>query len=330
MDEIFSTEDSARLYDTVEVVWGKDDPMPMRDFRAALPEAIAVVCATWRYGDALDIADNLRAIVTVSGAFPLELAYETCFDRKIRVLSAAPAFARQVAEYSLASALAAGREIVAGDRAMRANKEKWQHKGNVGSFMLYGKTVGIIGYGNLARELRPLLEPFGCRQLVYDPWLSSGYLRSLGVEPVELEHLMKESIVIFVLAVPTSENQSLLTREILELIRPGAALVLMSRAHVVDFDALTHLVLAGRFKAVIDVFPEEPLDPNHPIRQAEGVILSAHRAGSVREGLWEIGRMTVDDLEAIAAGMPPRRLQNAEPELALRYVTCRVPAHEEN
>jgi phosphoglycerate dehydrogenase-like enzyme len=226
--------------------------------------------------------------------------------------------------------LAAGRDIVASDRAMRANKEKWQHEGNVSSFLLYGKTVGIIGYGNLARKLRPLLAPFGCRQLVYDPWLSPGYLRSLGVEPVGLGQLMKESKVIFVLAVPTSQNQALLSREMLELTQPGAVLALMSRAHVVDFDALTHLVLAGQFKAVIDVFPEEPLDPNHPIRRAEGVILSAHRAGSVREGLWEIGRMTVDDLEAIVMGMPPRRLQNAEPELALRYVTCRVPAHKAN
>jgi phosphoglycerate dehydrogenase-like enzyme len=330
MEEIFSTEDRARLFDVVKVIWGTDDPMPMREFRSALPEAIAVICADWRYDDAIDIAHNLRAILTVSGVFPLKLDYEKCFDRGIRVLSAAPAFARQVAEYSLATALAAGRGIVDGDRAMRANKEKWQHEGNVDSFLLYSKTIGIIGYGNLARELRPLLAPFGCRQLVYDPWLSTGYLRSLDVEPVSLEQLMKESKVIFVLAVPTSQNQALLSREILELVQPGAVLVLMSRAHVVDFDALTDLVLAGRFKAVIDVFPEEPLDPNHPIRQAEGALLSAHRAGSVSEGLWEIGRMAVDDLEAIVLGVPPRRLQNAEPELALRYVTCRVPAREEN
>jgi len=330
MDEIFSPEDRKRLYETVEVVWGNDEPMPTDAFRRALPQAIAVVCADWRYGDALDIAENLRAILTVSGAFPLELDYKTCFKRRIRVLSAAPAFARQVAEYALATALAASRDIVAGDRAMRAGQEKWLHAGNVGTFLLYGKTVGIIGYGNLARELRPLLAPFGCPLLVYDPWLSQGYLRSLSAEPASLERLMNESKVIFVLAVPTSENQALLSREMLELIQPGAVLVLVSRAHVIDFEALTGLVLAGRFKAVVDVFPEEPFDPHHPIRQAEGVILSAHRAGSVGEGLWEIGQMTVDDLEAIVIGAPPRRLQNAEPELALRYVTCGVPAYDED
>ena len=72
-------------------------------------------------------------------------------------------------------------------------------------------------------------------------------------------------------------------------IQPGAVLVLISRAHVVDFDALTELVLAGRFKAAIDVFPVEPLPLDHPIRRAPNAVLSGHRAGSVPEGLREIG-----------------------------------------
>jgi phosphoglycerate dehydrogenase-like enzyme len=61
--------------------------------------------------------------------------------------------------------------------------------------------------------------------------------------------------------------------------------VLMGRAHVVDFDVLAEFVLAGRVKAAIDVFPVEPLSLDHPIRRAPGAVLSAHRAGSVTEGL---------------------------------------------
>ena len=112
----------------------------------------------------------------------------------------------------------------------------------------------------------------------------------------------------------------MLSRERLELLRPGSVLVLVSRAHVVDFDALTELVLAGRFKAGIDVFPTEPLEPEHPIRQAPGAVLSAHRAGPLEEALLDIGTRVVDDLEAIVRGLPPRRLQVAEPELASRHV----------
>lgn len=319
MAEIFSPAALERLHHLVEVVWGQDAPMPLEMAPAVLQDALAVVCGDWRYGEISSDITNLRAILSVSGSFPRNLDYEACFARHIRVLSAAPAFGPQVAEMALGMALAAGRDIVTGDRAMRAGAEQWLHAGNAGTSLLYHKPVGLIGFGGLARALLPLLRPFGCSIAVYDPWMSQGYLRSQGVEPVELIPLLEESQVIFVLAVPSVENQALLSRELLERILPGAILILISRAHVVDFDALTELVLARRFKAAIDVFPIEPLPLNHPIRQAPGAILSAHRAGSVKEGLWEIGQMVVDDLEAIVQGLPPQRLQAAQPELIRRY-----------
>jgi phosphoglycerate dehydrogenase-like enzyme len=218
----------------------------------------------------------------------------------------------------LALALAVSRDIAASDQAFREGTEEWMHAGNVGTFLLYGKPVGFIGYGSLARNLQPLLAPFACPISVYDPWLASGFLRSQKVEPVDLEQLLETSRFIFVLAAPSHENRALLSRRLLERIQPGAVLVLLSRAHVIDFDALTDLVLAGRFRAAIDVFPTEPMPLDHPIRRARGALLSAHRAGSVTEGLWEIGTMVVDDLEAIARHLPPQRLQGAQLELAPR------------
>jgi phosphoglycerate dehydrogenase-like enzyme len=330
MEEIFHPDDRERLYEMAEVVWGKNEQMPLEEFRSAVPEAQAVICSEWRYGnETLDQAQKLRGILSVSGAFPSDLDYGKCYDRRIRVLSCAPAFARQVAEMSLAMALAACRNLAWSDRAFRRGEEKYLWAGNQNTFMLYGKTVGIIGYGNLARELRPLLEPFGCRYLVYDPWLAGGYLSRLGVEPVGLEELLSKSAVIFVLAVPSAENEALLSRSMLERIQRGSVLVLMSRARVVDFEALTELVLAGRFSLATDVFPYEPVEKDHPIRMAENAVLTPHIAGSVPEGLWEIGQMAVDDLEAILKGLPPRRMQNAEPELAQRYVPGYVSKKKE-
>ena len=327
MNEIFSPDDQIRLKETVEVVWGRDEPMPIEEFMAALPETVAVVCADWRYGnDKLRAARNLRAILDVGGGFPLGIDFDFCFANHIRVLSAAPSFGRQVAEMALGMALAACRDICAGDLAFRNGTEKWLHAGNVGTFMLFDKPVGFIGFGGLARCLRPLLEPFGCPIAVHDPWLGDGFLRSQGVTPMSLDKLMETSRVIFVLAAPSVENRAFLSREVLEMIQPGAVLVLISRAHVVDFEALTDLVVAGRFKAAIDVFPSEPFPLDHPIRHAPGAILSAHRAGSVPEGLWEMGQMVVDDLEAIARGLPPQRLHVAQPETVRRYASIVVPA----
>ncbi len=330
MDEIFSAADLRRLHDLADVVWGKDERMPLPDFLRALPEAEAVVCADWRYGDVLEQAPKLKAIMTVSGAFPLELDYEACYERRIRVLSAAPGFARQVAEFSLGLAIASAREIVRHDRLMRRGEELYLWAGNADTFMLYDQPAGIIGYGSIGRELHRLLQPFGMSLSVYDPWLGDGYLRRQGLRPLSLEALLSTARFIFVLAVPSSENRAMITRDLLELIQEKAVFVLASRAHVVDFEALTELVRAGRFKLATDVFPQEPLAPDHPIRRAEGAILSAHRAGSVAQGMVELGEMVVDDLEAVIQGLPPRRLQLAEPELSRRYVSNRAKAPEES
>jgi phosphoglycerate dehydrogenase-like enzyme len=181
-------------------------------------------------------------------------------------------------------------------------------------FHLFDQTVGFIGFGGIARALKPLLTPFRCPIQVYDPWLTDGFLRTQGVTPVDLQTLLQTSRVIFVLAVPSAENRALLSRERLETIAPGAALILVSRAHLVDFDALTELLLAGRFRAGIDVYPTEPLPADHPIRTAPGAVLSAHRAGGDAHGYHNIGRMVVNDLEAVLAGRAPQEMQTAQPE----------------
>ena len=162
MADVFSTEDIVRLNDTVDVVWGQDEPMPENDFLTALPEAFGVVCGGWRYGDVLDRAERLKAVVTVSGGWPSELDYATCFERGIRVLSAAPAFANAVAELALGLALACGRDIVGEDRAVRAGDERWLSAADgLDTFLLSGKRVGFVGFGNIGRRLQSLIEPFG-------------------------------------------------------------------------------------------------------------------------------------------------------------------------
>ncbi len=330
MNEIFTPNDRARLYELADVIWGKDEPMPQAAFVEALPEADTIICCLWRYGnEVLPRAQKLRAIFSVEGAFPLDLDHNYCFAHNIRILSIAPTFARQVAEMSLGMAIAACREISLGDRAFRNGTEQYLHAGNVNTFLLYDKSVGFIGYGSIARALQKLLAPFNVTMAAYDPWLTDGFIRSNGVRPATLDDLLQHSRFIFVLAAPTVENRAFLAREQLEKIQQDAVVVLMSRAHVVDFDALTDLVLQGRFRLATDVLPTEPLPADHPIRHADNAILSGHRAGSVKEGLQEIGAMVVDDLEAVLRGLPPQRLPTLQPELSRRYAPIIVPAPDE-
>ena len=319
MDEIFEPGDLARLHACCHVVWGRDHPMPLDLIERERGAAFAVVTTRWRYGDLAQLPE-LQAILEVGGRHPspASVDYETCQRRGIRVLSCAPAFGPMVAEMALGMAIDAARQITAGHDAFQRGTEKYLWHGNQDTFTLYDETVGFIGFGGLAQCLKPLLAPFGCRLLAHDPWRTDQYIEDQGAEPVSLDELLSRARVIFVLAIPSNENRAQLDRAKLQLIRADAVFVLMSRAHVVDFEALTDLLEAGRFRAAIDVFPEEPMPADHRIRRVPGAVLSAHRAGSVKGDSTLIGRMVVDDLEAMAQGLPPWRMQAAAPEIVRR------------
>jgi phosphoglycerate dehydrogenase-like enzyme len=153
---------------------------------------------------------------------------------------------------------------------------------------------------------------------VYDPWVPDLLIERAGALPAALDDLLATSRVIFVFAAVTSDNEGFLSRAKLELIAPGSALLLMSRAGVVDFRALRELVAGGRFKAATDVFPDEPVARGDAVRNLDGMLLSPHRAGGMREAFLQIGRLVVADLELILQGLPPQACKRAERETAGR------------
>jgi len=314
-DNIFHPNDLKRLYALGDVLWGKDHPIPDNELCSLKEHINVIITGQWRYGDVSQFP-KLKAILEVSGGFPSssQLSYDTCFSRSIRVMSCAPAFCPAVAEMALGLAISTARKIVWNEAAFRRGEANWSHKEFGGTFTLYDKPAGFIGFGGLAKALRHLLKPFRTPIQVYDPWLTDSYLEHEGVRPVDLETLLQTSRFIYVLAVPTKSNQALLDRQKLELIPEDSVFLLMSRAHIVDFGALTDLLSKGRFKAGIDVFPQEPLSLDHPIRQLPNVVLSSHRAGAIGESLLNIGRLLVRDVEAIVSGRVPQEFQVAQPE----------------
>jgi phosphoglycerate dehydrogenase-like enzyme len=106
----------------------------------------------------------------------------------------------------------------------------------------------------------------------------------------------------------------MLGRRELELMPDGAALLVMSRAAVVDLDALVELAAAGRLRAAIDVWPREPVPADHPARSVEGLLLSPHRTGGMPEAFQAIGGLVVADLELVLGGLPPVACRRAERE----------------
>ncbi|SEP65224.1 NAD(P)-dependent oxidoreductase [Microlunatus flavus] len=315
VERIFRPETLARLRERFTVV----EPAGADGLDAALPDAWAVVGQPDLPTERLDRAPDLRAVVNVEGNFYPNIDYPTAFARSIRVLGCGPAYAQAVAEHALGLALDLARGISREDRAFREGRERYLGEGNADAVLLRHADVGLVGYGNLGRALRPLLAPFAPTLRVYDPWLPDAVLREADATPAGLDEVLSSSRFVFVLATVTGDSEHLLGARELDLLPDGARLVLVSRAAVTDYDALAERVAAGRFLAASDVWPEEPVPADSPFRSLEGVVLSAHRAGGIPAAFLEIGDMVVDDLELMAAGLAPVRLQQAAPELVGRY-----------
>ena len=314
LDMICDGPTRRRLETLGRLIVSDREPMPDGVVEQHLPDAVAIVGQTDLPAERLARAPNLRAVVNIEGNFLPNVDYAAARERGIHVLCASPAFATPVAEAALGMAIDLARGIGAADRAVRAGTETYGLESNAGAFLLSGSPVGIVGFGDLGRALRRLLVPFACPVLVHDPWLPEVAIRREGAEPAALDHVLQASRVVFVFASATAENAQFIGVRELGLIPDGGALLLMSRAGVVDFEALLREVARGRLRAAVDVFPEEPLSPDHPARALEGLLLSPHRAGGMPEAFLEIGRLAVADLELILRGLPPVVCKRAEAE----------------
>ena len=319
MEMIFTPEAQRRLNEIAELIVFQTDRMPAEMVEKFLPETEILIGQTDLPGERLDRAPRLRAIFNVEGNFLANVDYHRCFERGIRVLIASPAFALSVAESALGLGLDLARGISWNDRAFRSGKETYGLDSNHGYRLFAGMKVGIIGFGDLGRTFRPLIQPFRCPVKIYDPWLPEREIRRYDAVPAGLEEVLSWADAIFVFAGVTNENQGFLGRAELSLIRPGGLFVLMSRAAVVDFDALTEAAKSGRVRVATDVFPDEPLDKNHPIRAVEKTVLSAHRSGGMPEAFLEIGDMVLSDLELLLRGLPPVSCKPAQPETVSRF-----------
>jgi phosphoglycerate dehydrogenase-like enzyme len=257
---------------------------------------------------------QLRAIFNVEGNFLPNVDYQCCFRRGIRVLTISPVFAEPVAELALGLAIDLGRGITRSDQDFREGTEQYGLEANRDVRSLFHQPVGFLGFGDLARALLPLLTPFRCRVRVYDPWLPRELITEAGCEACSLEDVLRQSRIIFVLASATLENKAFIGDPQFSQMQPGTIFVLLSRAAVVDFDALVRAAQVRHIRVATDVFPEEPLSQQHSARRTRNMLLSAHKGGALERTLKRIGSVVVADTELICRGLPPVMCKIAQPE----------------
>lgn len=316
LDLIMEPSVRARLEALGEVIVSEDRQMPAEEVERYLPDTVLIFGQTDMPRERLDRAPRLKAIINVESNFLPNIDYQACVERGIWVITPASAFASPVAEASLAMALDLARGITAADREFRQGTERYGLEGNSETFRFAGAPVGIIGFGDLGRELRELIRPFRNTVRVFDPWLPKEIVERLDCLPSTLDELLRESQVVFVFASVTSENEGFLGKKEFALMKPGAAFLLMSRAAIVDFPAMLEAAASGHIRVATDVFPEEPVKAGDPVRSAHGILLSAHRTGGTRDAFYALGSMAVADAELIMKGLPPRLCRRADPATA--------------
>ncbi|MBB4053346.1 phosphoglycerate dehydrogenase-like enzyme [Devosia subaequoris] len=317
LDLIFTPGQKQVLFDRYEVVETGASGV------AALPNHI-LARAKYILGQppiseqTLEKLGQLRCVLNVESNLIDNMPYERLFQRGIYVLTTGAVFAEPVAELGLGLALDLFRGITNGDNDFRHGKERWGGEGNASARLLSGAEVGIIGFGDLGRALNRLLSGFRAKIKVFDPWLPASLLADNNVTPASLEEVLSQSDVVFVVASVTTENEGFLGGESFRSMRKGAAFVLLSRADVVDFEALMAAVVKGHIVAASDVFPEEPLASDHPVRELKGFLRSAHRAGALDIAFKRMGDMVLEDMNLMDRGLPPMRCKRAERETVSR------------
>ncbi len=229
-------------------------------------------------GQVLKNANRLRLIAHAAGSVA-DLVTDEVYEEGIKVCSANDTMARYVAEGVLAYILAGIRHITLHDSEMKRG-ELWLRRVET-SGSLFDKKLGLVGLGTVGLQLLDLLEPFHVQVKIYDPYLIKDRIAKYSnVTLCSLDEVLSWGDVISIHASLTQETYQLINKRRLALLKDHTLLVNTARGLIVDETALVSELASRRIGAVLDVFEEEPLDLNSPLRKLENVILMPHMAGS--------------------------------------------------
>ncbi len=213
---------------------------------------------------------------------------------------------RPVAVATMTFVLALSHKLLIKDRLTRDGRwgEKLDHMG----MGVTGRTLGVIGLGNIGREVFALAQPFGMRHLAYDPYATSDVA---GVERTDLETLLRTSDFVCICCALTPETHHLINAERLALMRDTAYLINVARGPIVDQKALTVALRERRIRgAGLDVFEQEPVDPGDPILTLDNVIVAPHAICWTDECFLGNGRSACESILDVAAGRVPKHVVN--------------------
>jgi phosphoglycerate dehydrogenase-like enzyme len=232
---------------------------------------------------------------------------DACTARGVLVTITPDSVRRPMAAGAMAFVLTLAHRLPEMDRHVRAGGfDRFAHVG----MGLEGRTLGIVGLGNVGREVAMLAAPFGLRIVAADPFLAEA---PAGVELLPLDEVLAASDFLVVTCPLTPETHHLLDAARLGRLKPGAYLVNVARGPIVDQQALTEALRSRRLAgAALDVFEQEPIDPRDPLLALDNVILAPHAVGLTDELFRLGGESASRSVLAVAEGRVPEFVLNGD------------------
>ena len=225
----------------------------------------------------LDAAPNIKLLVHLCGTV-VPFVSDAMWERGIRVLSGNRFFAESVAEGTLAYMLAALRDIPLYSHRLH-DERKWRSPSDLNQG-LAGKSIGLISYGAIAKNLVRLLSVFRVKVYVYDiKPLPAEDVARYGLHQASMEQIFSECDIISVHTPLFDATHHLIGQPLLSRIREGALFINTSRGAVIDQKALEQELADGRFRAVLDVYEKEPPSSTCPLYDLPNVMMMPHMGG---------------------------------------------------
>lgn len=288
--------------DAVEVRWVDGPNRP--ELLAAVPEADALLVrsATTVDREVLEAGKNLK-IVGRAGVGLDNVDIEAATEKGVMVVNAPTSNIHSACEHAVALLLSTARQVPAADRTLREGEwKRSQFKG----VEIFGKTVGIVGFGHIGQLFAQRLQAFETTVIAYDPYANPSRAAQLGVELVELEDLMARADFVTIHLPKTKETAGMFDADLLAKAKKGQIIINAARGGLVDEQALADAIQSGHIRgAGFDVYATEPCTDS-PLFALEEVVVTPHLGASTVEAQDRAGTDVADSvLKALAGELVP-------------------------
>lgn len=253
---------------------------------------------------------KMLAICSTGAGYDM-IDVDACTDAGIIVCNQSGTNSEAVAEHVFGFMLGLSKKIMIADRAMRTidRVDRMMFDGRD----IFGKTIGLVGLGQIGRRVAAIAQAFNMRVLAYDPFLSAEEIAARGAEKVDWEMLFSTSDFISVHCPRTEETLKMIDEQAFALMKPSAYFISTARGGIHNEDDLVKALTNGQIAgAGIDVWWEEPTPISHPLLQLDNVIATPHCAGMTHESMQQMGVKAAEQWQDIFAGNLPPRLVNPQ------------------